>query len=85
LACLLNGCGGLQRPELAIDSIHQALVALGAQKHDPLFRSLIELTTSSMSYSQDVSSFPTLEELRAANPRPSMSQDLTWDTWPIVP
>ena len=33
-------------------------------------------------YPQDVSGFPTLEELRAANPKPSMTQDLTWDVWP---
>jgi hypothetical protein len=31
---------------------------------------------------QDVSGFLTLEELRAANPKPSMTQDLTWEVWP---
>jgi hypothetical protein len=33
-------------------------------------------------YPQDVSGFPTLAEFRAASPKPSMTQDLTWDIWP---
>jgi hypothetical protein len=34
-------------------------------------------------FPQDVSGFPTLAELRAENPQPSITQDLTWDSWPI--
>ncbi|WP_260705684.1 S1 family peptidase [Edaphobacter flagellatus] len=33
-------------------------------------------------YPQDVSAFPTLAELRSAHPKPSMTQDLTWEVWP---
>jgi S1-C subfamily serine protease len=36
-------------------------------------------------YPPVVSDFPTLAELRAAHPKPSITQDLTWDVWPVNP
>jgi hypothetical protein len=36
-------------------------------------------------YPQDVSAYSTLAEFMAAHPKPSMTQDLTCDSWPMPP
>jgi hypothetical protein len=60
-------------------------IPLGISVAEPAHVIQESLAAYKRAYPPDVAGFPTLAELWAAHPKPSITHDLTWDVWPAKP